>query len=71
MDLPARARAYACHITYCTNKELVFDYLRTGSPRRARSQRSCACAARWAARRGPGCCCAACTSPSSTRPTAS
>jgi preprotein translocase subunit SecA len=28
MDLPARARAYACHITYCTNKELVFDYLK-------------------------------------------
>ncbi len=23
-----RVRAYACHITYCTNKELVFDYLR-------------------------------------------
>ncbi len=28
MDLPSRARAYACHITYCTNKELVFDYLK-------------------------------------------
>ena len=28
MDLPARARSYACHITYCTNKELVFDYLK-------------------------------------------
>ncbi|MBL8338269.1 MAG: preprotein translocase subunit SecA [Rhodoferax sp.] len=28
MDLAARARAYACHITYCTNKELVFDYLK-------------------------------------------
>jgi preprotein translocase subunit SecA len=24
----ARRRAYACDITYCTNKELVFDYLR-------------------------------------------
>jgi len=28
MDLPSRARSYACHITYCTNKELVFDYLK-------------------------------------------
>jgi preprotein translocase subunit SecA len=28
MDLPARARSYACHVTYCTNKELVFDYLK-------------------------------------------
>src|SRR5262249_2816202 len=24
----ARRRAYACDVTYCTNKELVFDYLR-------------------------------------------
>ena len=23
-----KRRAYGCHITYCTNKELVFDYLR-------------------------------------------
>src|SRR5262245_63403120 len=23
-----RQRAYACDVTYCTNKELVFDYLR-------------------------------------------
>ena len=23
-----RQRAYACHVTYCTNKDLVFDYLR-------------------------------------------
>jgi preprotein translocase subunit SecA len=28
MDQAARRRAYACHITYCCNKELVFDYLR-------------------------------------------
>ncbi len=28
MDLDARAAAYACDITYCTNKELVFDYLK-------------------------------------------
>lgn len=28
MSLEDRARAYACHITYCTNKELVFDYLK-------------------------------------------
>jgi preprotein translocase subunit SecA len=33
-----RQRAYACDITYCTNKELVFDYLRDRlalGPRRA------------------------------------
>ena len=28
MSLEERARAYACHVTYCTNKELVFDYLK-------------------------------------------
>ncbi len=28
MDLPARGRSYACSVTYCTNKELVFDYLK-------------------------------------------
>ncbi|MBL8382295.1 MAG: prepilin peptidase, partial [Burkholderiales bacterium] len=28
MSLAARARAYACEVTYCTNKELVFDYLK-------------------------------------------
>ena len=28
LDAPARQRAYACDITYCTAKELVFDYLR-------------------------------------------
>ena len=36
-----RQRAYACDVTYCTNKELVFDYLRdrlTLGVRRARSR---------------------------------
>ena len=28
MDGPARRRGYACNITYCTNKQLAFDYLR-------------------------------------------
>jgi preprotein translocase subunit SecA len=28
MDHEAKRRAYACSITYCTNKDLVFDYLR-------------------------------------------
>ncbi len=28
MSLEARRAAYACDITYCTNKELVFDYLK-------------------------------------------
>ncbi|WP_455365413.1 preprotein translocase subunit SecA [Kaarinaea lacus] len=28
MDLAARRKAYRCDITYCTNKELVFDYLK-------------------------------------------
>ncbi len=28
MDLEARRAAYACDITYCTNKQLVFDYLK-------------------------------------------
>ena len=28
MDAAARRAAYACDITYCTAKELVFDYLR-------------------------------------------
>ncbi len=41
MDLPSRARAYGCHITYCTNKELVFDYLKdrvTAGGRASRAQ---------------------------------
>lgn len=37
MDAESRRRAYACDITYCTAKELVFDYLRDravgGAPR--------------------------------------
>lgn len=28
MDEPTRRRGYACNITYCTNKQLAFDYLR-------------------------------------------
>jgi len=28
MDPAARRAAYAAHVTYCTNKEIVFDYLR-------------------------------------------
>lgn len=28
MSLEARRQAYACQVTYCTNKELVFDYLK-------------------------------------------
>ena len=28
MDLDARRKAYACDITYCSNKQLVFDYLK-------------------------------------------
>ena len=28
IDANARRAAYRCDITYCTNKELVFDYLR-------------------------------------------
>ena len=28
MEIEARQRAYACDIVYCTNKEIVFDYLR-------------------------------------------
>jgi len=28
MDLPDRQAAYACNITYCSNKQLTFDYLK-------------------------------------------
>jgi len=38
---PDRQRAYASDVTYCTNKELVFDYLRDRlalGPRRARAR---------------------------------
>ena len=30
LDMAARRRAYRCEVTYCTAKELVFDYLRDG-----------------------------------------
>lgn len=42
-DAGARRAAYACNVTYCTNKDVVFDHLRDGladgtgrSPRRSR-----------------------------------
>ncbi len=35
MDEQQRREAYACDVTYCTAKELVFDYLRDGLGRRA------------------------------------
>lgn len=38
MDMTARKAAYACDITYCTAKELVFDYLRDSLARPRRSQ---------------------------------
>jgi len=34
LDRDARRRAYRCAVTYCTAKELVFDYLRDGLLRR-------------------------------------
>src|SRR5262249_31197275 len=40
-DPQDRQRAYACDVTYCTNKELVFDYLRDRlalGPRRTRAR---------------------------------
>lgn len=33
MDAASRRAAYACHVTYCTAKELVFDYLRDSMAR--------------------------------------
>ena len=33
MDAAARRRAYGSHVTYCTAKELAFDYLRDGLAR--------------------------------------
>jgi preprotein translocase subunit SecA len=53
MGASARRNAYACDITYCTAKELVFDYLRDGMTRPRGSdleQR----AARLAAKSAPG-----------------
>jgi preprotein translocase subunit SecA len=41
LSLAQRAAAYACHVTYCTNKELVFDYLKdrvTAGGRASRAQ---------------------------------
>lgn len=35
MPVAARREAYGCHVTYCTAKELAFDYLRDGLSRAA------------------------------------
>jgi len=40
MSLEARRQAYACDITYCTNKELVFDYLKDRVAAGGRSSRA-------------------------------
>jgi preprotein translocase subunit SecA len=37
LDAQAKRNAYACEITYCTNKDLVFDYLRDRVTMRGRS----------------------------------
>ncbi len=39
-DPPVRRAAYAADVTYCTNKELVFDYLRDRIAARVRPSRS-------------------------------
>ena len=72
MSAEARRQAYACDVTYCTNKELVFDYLRDRIALGRKPGRIQLQIARLAASstRRPHCCCAACTSPLSTRPTA-
>jgi preprotein translocase subunit SecA len=36
-DAAARRRAYACDVTYCCNKEVVFDYLRDRRLKRGRT----------------------------------
>jgi preprotein translocase subunit SecA len=36
-DADARRQAYACDVTYCCNKELVFDYLRDRRPKGRRT----------------------------------
>lgn len=40
MSLVARRQAYCCDITYCTNKELVFDYLKDRVAAGGRSSRA-------------------------------
>lgn len=39
MDFAARRAAYACDITYCTNKQVTFDYLRDRVARGARTDK--------------------------------
>ncbi|MEF8747713.1 MAG: hypothetical protein V5B31_07765 [Candidatus Accumulibacter propinquus] len=69
-----RVQAYGCDVTYCVNKDLVFDYLRDRLARKRARGGACAVLDDWlagrAARRGRHCFCAACISRSSTRPTA-
>ncbi len=40
LSLAQRSAAYACHVTYCTNKELVFDYLKDRVTAGGRSSRA-------------------------------
>jgi preprotein translocase subunit SecA len=72
MDAEARRAAYACDITYGTNKQVVFDYLKDrlmlGRDARRCTCRSRACSRSTRAR--AACCCAACASSSWTKPTA-
>ncbi|WP_404710690.1 hypothetical protein [Sphingomonas sp. MMS24-J13] len=67
-----RRGAYRCDVTYCTNKDLVFDYLRdqlsTGQKRGAARRLLRSLRGRGAA--ATICCCADSTSRSSMRPTA-
>jgi len=54
LDRDARRRAYACAVTYCTAKELVFDYLRDSLLRREREGELRSRADRLAGRDAPG-----------------
>jgi preprotein translocase subunit SecA len=68
----ARRSAYACNITYGTNKQMVFDYLkdRLMLGRDAMPCNSSSKACTPSTRVPTACCCAACASSSSTRRTA-
>ena len=72
-DQAARRAAYRCDITYGTNKQLAFDYLRDGLARRGQRGRLQPGIERLRRDRSPPdrlCCSAGSASPSSTRPTA-
>jgi preprotein translocase subunit SecA len=71
MSPDQRRAAYACDITYCTNKDLAFDYLRDRVAL-AVGQCGARCAGKAARSRGGAdrVCCAVCTSASSMRWTA-